>query len=449
VALGNYAGRCQVNLRNPTAQAECDRCGFWYPLDRLQKQFQWQGSVLAWTGSLVCSDRCLDIPFEQNKVLILPPDPKPRINPRPSANVTQAALLGFTPPTSFDYLGMTRFSLTLGDPIAGTYPTTKAGALAAVAFLSGIPTPAGINDQSITIAVNTAQTLLLPNTTRDWMVIYNPTQQVAEFALGSTAWNGTMNLAIGPGDAYFWAAAQNLQPVYQGVVTAIGQYPGLALWAFDAPAGSFSFGSDGGVLYIAGMPFGWQIGSAGLPPGSLYLVPDIFPGMFFAIGVVPGISPSPAAPPVFLIGLNEAIFLLEGGGNLPLSIDGSGLAFDQLFNNGGLVCVASGAVQPFLFAEDGGVIWVAGQPPGWHIGGTGLSPGSVYLLPNSDGSTAAFAIGIVPGYTPNPEAAPMFFGGVSPTTLLGIGGGNLPLSSDGSELLPGQLFNNGGLLCAA
>lgn len=428
---------------------ECDRCGFWHPLSSLQKQFQWQGAVLAWTGYLVCPDKCLDIPFEQNKVLILPPDPMPRVNPRPGTNITGAAILGFTPPPSPDYLGMTRFQLSIASPIAGLYPTTKAGALAAVASLTGIPTPLGTNDQSITITAGVAQTLLQANSSRNWMLIYNPTQQIAEFALGSTAWNGTMNLAIGPGDAYFWAAAQNLQAVYQGIITAIGQYAGLPLWAWDAPAGSFMFGDDGGVLYVAGQPDGWQMGSPGLPAGSLYLVPNIFPGSFFAIGVVPGVTPNPAAPPVFETGLDAETFLALGGGNLPLSADGSGLAAEQLFNNGGLVCVASGAALAFMFASDGGVVWINGHAPGWQIGSSGLAPGTVYLAPNADGGTAAFAVGIVPGVTPNPGAPPLFLGGLSPASLLAIGGGNLPLSTTGSGLANGQIFNNGGLLCEA
>lgn len=449
MAIGNYFGRAKADLRNPTAVGECDRCGCWFQLSRLQKQFQWQGSSLAWTGSLVCPDRCLDIPFEQRKVLILPADPIPHRNPRPGTNITGAAILGFSPPASPDNQGMTRFQTAIGYPINGTYPTTKPLALAAAAFLSGIPTPSGINDQSIITVARMTQTLLAPNAERTWLLIYNPTQQVAEFALASAAWNGTMNLAIGPGDAYFWATAQNLQPVYQGVVTAVSELSDLQLWAWDAPAGSFMFGNDGGVLYVAGKPPGWQIGSDGLLPGALYLVIDIFPGTLYAIGVVPGDTPDPSAPPILLPGLQSEPFLIEGGGNLPRSVDGSGLAANQLFNNGGLVCVASGLTQPQVFADDGGIVWVNGEPPGWQVGSSGLPPGAVYLVPNSGGSTAAFIIGIVPGTNPNPDATPLFMNGISPATLLGLGGGNLPISSTGAGLLMDQLFNNGGVLCHA
>ena len=94
MAIGNYAGHAKVNPRDPSAQGECDRCGFWYQLDRLGKQMQWTGVELIWTGNLVC-DKCNDIPQEQNKALILPPDPKPRINPchraRPPRPTTRAS----------------------------------------------------------------------------------------------------------------------------------------------------------------------------------------------------------------------------------------------------------------------------------------------------------------------------------------------------------------------
>jgi len=96
MALGDYAGRARVNRRSPSAQGECDRCGFVYQLDRLSKQFQWQGAALQYTGYIVCPS-CLDIPFEQYKVLILPPDPVPRVDPRPSYNVTP---MGYLPPNA-------------------------------------------------------------------------------------------------------------------------------------------------------------------------------------------------------------------------------------------------------------------------------------------------------------------------------------------------------------
>lgn len=47
----------------------------------MQFQYEWRGQSLQSTGFLVCQ-RCLDIPFIQNRPLILPPDPVPIENPR-------------------------------------------------------------------------------------------------------------------------------------------------------------------------------------------------------------------------------------------------------------------------------------------------------------------------------------------------------------------------------
>lgn len=335
MAVGNHRGRARLNINSPSAMGECDRCGFWYQLDSLSRQFQWQGAALANTGYLVCP-KCLDTPFEQFKVLILPPDPKPRINPRPGTNITPFAIPGFTPPTSPENQGMTQWDLTTAAPIAGSYPTTKAGVLAAVASLSGIPTPSSITDHSITVTRGLPQTLLAANPTRTWMLLYNPAQLPAEFALGSTAWGGTMNLSIGPGQAWFWANAQGLTLVYQGLVQAIGQFNGLPLWAWDSSSGAFN--NDGGVLYTPSIPTGWQVGSAGLPAGSVYLVPNSPASSAYAVGVVPGIVPNPSAPPVMFASITTASLLALSGGNLPLAdpvVDG------ELWNNGGLISIST------------------------------------------------------------------------------------------------------------
>lgn len=70
-----------VDPRKPSAFAVCDRCGDWYNRPRLQFQKEWRGQALVSTGFLVC-ERCLDIPFVQNRPLLLPPDPVPIENPR-------------------------------------------------------------------------------------------------------------------------------------------------------------------------------------------------------------------------------------------------------------------------------------------------------------------------------------------------------------------------------
>lgn len=71
----------RVDPNNPEGAGECDRCGCWFQLVELQWQMQWSGTHLYNTGSLVC-DGCLDIPQEQLRTIILPPDPLPLINAR-------------------------------------------------------------------------------------------------------------------------------------------------------------------------------------------------------------------------------------------------------------------------------------------------------------------------------------------------------------------------------
>ena len=106
------------------------------------------------------------------------------------------------------------------------------------------------------------------------------------------------------------------------------------------------------------------------------------------------------------------------------------------------------SLTPIALKKDGGVVYVASQPPGWQIGPAGLAHDTFYLVPNKPVS-AAFGIGIVPGRGPDPKAYPLFLATTNPSTLLTYGSGNLPLSATGAGLLPGQLFVNGGLLCVA
>lgn len=75
-------GRASVNATAPVAQAQCDRCGFWYNRTDLMWQYQWAGTHIYSLGVLVCKP-CYDTPQEQLRTIILPPDPPPVINARP------------------------------------------------------------------------------------------------------------------------------------------------------------------------------------------------------------------------------------------------------------------------------------------------------------------------------------------------------------------------------
>lgn len=211
---------------------ECDRCGLWHSLDAMSRQFQWAGNSLVDTGLLVGSD-CLDVPQDQYRSLILPPDPVPRENPRPSANVTAWPIIGQPLPTSPENLGFTQFVLGASQP--GLYPTTKAAVLAQAATASGIPTPVTTDDSIRVATVNASIALMAANPARSWLLLYNPAVPQAQLALGATAAWGTLgNLVLGPGEAFFWATAQGLGTVYQGALALIGLSPGVPFFAWQA-----------------------------------------------------------------------------------------------------------------------------------------------------------------------------------------------------------------------
>ena len=83
-----HASRYRTSTRDPQPIGACDRCHFLYALDDLVAQTEWRGDILVPTGMRVCRQRCLDKPDEQNRVIILVPDPEPVIDPRPDDGVT-------------------------------------------------------------------------------------------------------------------------------------------------------------------------------------------------------------------------------------------------------------------------------------------------------------------------------------------------------------------------
>ncbi len=78
----NKHGRANITPNAPQAVAICDRCGFLYNHSDLSFQFIWAGTGMVQTRTLVCA-MCLDIPNEQLRAIILPPDPPPVFDTRP------------------------------------------------------------------------------------------------------------------------------------------------------------------------------------------------------------------------------------------------------------------------------------------------------------------------------------------------------------------------------
>ncbi len=318
------SGRARISARRPRALGESDRSGMWYSLDDMVRQFQYAGNGLIDTGLLVGRDE-VDKPQAQFLAPILPADPLPRFNPRPSPNVTGIPNVGNPLPGSPENLGFTQY--ILGASNSPLYPMTQAGVLAQVASNSGVPTPSPLGFYA-PIMQAFAATLLVPaNPVRSFLLVYNPTQAQAQISTGTAARGMLGQIAIGPGEAYFWATAQGLGQAYQGALTGIAMFGGLPLWVWEDGGG---FVNDAGFLTVPSVPPGYPTDPAGLLPGAIWSN-----GLF--VVVVPGISPDPLAPPVYF-GTPPDVLLALGGGNLPLLPPLAGSL--QIWNNGGFLCVA-------------------------------------------------------------------------------------------------------------
>jgi hypothetical protein len=74
-------GRAVINPNAPEALGICDGCGFLFNLRELRWQMYWCGTTLKNKHLRKCS-QCLDIPNEQFRTIILPPDPPPVFDTR-------------------------------------------------------------------------------------------------------------------------------------------------------------------------------------------------------------------------------------------------------------------------------------------------------------------------------------------------------------------------------
>lgn len=82
MAYASISGRAKIDPKNPRAFGVCDRCGLWYNLHDLVWQHEWRGNDLVDIRLRVCTLTCLDVPFELDRPLYLPPDPPPVDQPR-------------------------------------------------------------------------------------------------------------------------------------------------------------------------------------------------------------------------------------------------------------------------------------------------------------------------------------------------------------------------------
>lgn len=76
-------GRARTNPRSPRAHAVCQRCGFEYNLVDLQWQWDWQQGPRLRNLMIQVCPTCLDVPQENGRTIVLPPDPIPVAYPLP------------------------------------------------------------------------------------------------------------------------------------------------------------------------------------------------------------------------------------------------------------------------------------------------------------------------------------------------------------------------------
>ena len=88
MSYASISGRAKTDPKNPRAFGFCDRDGFLYNLEDLVWQHEWRGNELVNIHLRVCK-RCLDVPFENDRPLYLPPDPPPVEQPRAGSMAVQ------------------------------------------------------------------------------------------------------------------------------------------------------------------------------------------------------------------------------------------------------------------------------------------------------------------------------------------------------------------------
>lgn len=71
----------RIDADSPTALGICDYTGFVHNRHDLVRQMEWRGNAIVWTGFYVGKDYA-DVPNEQLRPPILPPDPVPTYEPR-------------------------------------------------------------------------------------------------------------------------------------------------------------------------------------------------------------------------------------------------------------------------------------------------------------------------------------------------------------------------------
>jgi len=89
----------QIDSKDPESLGRCDYTGSIFNRSDLVKQMEWRGNALVWTGFYV-GRPFADVPNEQLRPPMLPPDPVPIINPRPKQPTIVTWAIGNSVPWS-------------------------------------------------------------------------------------------------------------------------------------------------------------------------------------------------------------------------------------------------------------------------------------------------------------------------------------------------------------
>lgn len=279
--------------------------------------------------------------------------------------------------------------------------TTPPALFGSGSWVGGKPTGLAVQEGRVVIAVPTDNKYYifgqsLPNS---W------TQQTSgSLALGTTVGLGlsaTTLFMLGSGSTVTWGFSGTqfiLTPVLSGVVAqrSGGSWTTTPLGVGHTPS-ACTYDVSGNLTVLTTQNTVWSITSGGTALSTSVMQPYTAQNINVPLSL-------------------SAALLFGGSVYVATSIPGS--------------LAVLGASTSTNLINDAGVLALI-SASGWPVTGTG-SPGSLW----SNGGV----VSVVSGSIPNPLALPVFFGSINSSTLLALGGQNLPITAPTSGSL--QLWNN-------
>jgi len=216
-------------------------------------QFEWAGTSMIDLGYRYCR-RCISKPQEQLRTVILPLDPVPINDPRPEFPEFNQNLNNFQQVVGPRGISLHVPVIAEFDPTA---PLASKNALLIGLFETGLPVPVlttddgtmyltdddgnillqdGVNDISGKIGPSGVGLRIAdPNTSRNYLLVYNPAAPVLGTAQGQPILGGPGTVIVGTGSAVIQSADPSLARgiVWQTAVYTLGLIPGVPFWAWE------------------------------------------------------------------------------------------------------------------------------------------------------------------------------------------------------------------------